>query len=62
MVDRHRLVYLPGHVAIEAADEVLLREAFDRPPGDIGDGGFVKTHADNDRPLERTIGLSMPSP
>jgi hypothetical protein len=41
MVDHHRLVYLPGHVAIEAADEVLLREAFDRPPGDIGDGGFV---------------------
>jgi hypothetical protein len=32
----HTLVHLPGQIALQAADAVLLREALGRPPGDIG--------------------------
>jgi hypothetical protein len=48
-----------GEVAFEAADDLGFGLAFSDPAGDVGPGGFVVLHPDDDGAVERGVGLAV---
>jgi len=50
---------LAGEQALEAADDLGLRLALEGSSGEVGTGGFVVLHADDDGPVERGVGLAV---
>ena len=59
VVGHDALVGLACDEAFEAADNVLLGEAFGGASGDVIDGGLVESHADDRCAVERSVGLPM---
>ena len=59
VVGHDALVDLAGEEALQAADDVLLREAFGGAAGDVVDGRLVEAHAHDGGPVERGVGLAV---
>src|SRR6185437_14795434 len=54
-------VDLTGHVTLQAADDLLLRQPlFGTPPG-VGAGDRVRAHPGDDDPPQGMIGLTVPA-
>ena len=56
------VINLADHVAFETADDVAFGFAFSCSACDIGDGGFMKTHADDHGSIDRRVELPVPVP
>src|SRR5262245_31776663 len=52
-------VDLAGDVPLEAADDLLLGQAFFGAPVDVGAGGRVGAHPGDDDPVEGVVGLAV---
>ena len=53
------VIDLADHVAFEATDDVSFGFSFSCSACDIGDGGFVETHADDYGAVDRCVKLSV---
>ena len=56
---REQVVDLAGEVALEAPDDLSLGQPLFGSSFDVGDGRCVPSHSDDDRPVERCIGLAV---
>jgi len=54
------VINLADHVAFETADDVAFGFSFSCSACDIGDRGFVETHADDDGSINRCVKLPVP--
>ena len=55
------LVDLAGEEPFQAADDVLLREAFGGAASDVVHGGLVESHSYYGDSVERCVGLAVPA-
>lgn len=62
VVGENSLVDLAGDESFQAADDVAFGEPFGGAAGDVVDGGLVVLHTDDDRPVDRSVGLPVASP
>ncbi len=53
------VIDLADHVAFEATDDVSFGFSFSCSARDIGDGGFMKTHAGNHGAVDRRVELTV---
>jgi len=61
MVSHDTPVDLSRQVALEAADDLPLRDPHGRAASEIGDGRFVKSQPDDDRTVQGRVRLSVPA-
>ena len=61
MIDHHSLVDLSSQVALQAPDDVLLRESLLGPSSDVVNCRLVESHADDDCSIESRIRLAVAS-
>ncbi len=54
-------VDLAGDVSLQAADDLLLGQAFFAAPVRVGAGGRVRAHAGDDDPPQGVVGLAVPA-
>jgi hypothetical protein len=59
---REQLEQFSGEVALEASDDVLLREPVGGASLEVSDGRRVPPQSDDDGPVERSVGLAVPTP
>src|SRR3954471_9158661 len=55
------VVDLASQEALEAADDLALRQSFGGAAGDVVDGGLGPAHAHDDHAVERGVGLPVPA-
>jgi hypothetical protein len=53
------LVDLAGDEPLHATDDLGLGLAFGGSSGDVGDGGLVEAHPDDDDAVQRGVGLAV---
>ena len=59
MVDHDALVDLACDEALQAADDVLLRQALGGAARDVVDGRLMEAHADDHGAVDRSVGLAV---
>jgi hypothetical protein len=58
VITEQRCVDLTRHVPLQTPDDVVLQEALLGASDNVGDGGLMPLHADNDDPIQGGIGLA----
>jgi hypothetical protein len=57
----HEVVDPADNVAFEAADDVAFAESFGGASGEVVDGRFVESHADDHCPVKGSVDLPVPA-